>query len=83
MLLANPVDELADAGVGQAAGRLGDLGHLVEQTAARGRRDRLAVASVVGPSVDCGRGLDLGVFLGLQLFLGEAWRGRRRCRRRR
>ena len=61
-VLPDPVDQLADPGVGQARGRLGDLGHLVERAAARGRTARGVRA---GSRRRRGR-LDLGVFLGLR-----------------
>ncbi len=69
-VLPHPLDEPADPGVGQAAGRLGDLGHLVEQLL-------LAAEELPGGRVGqrAGRGRrgggDLGLFLGLEFFFGK------------
>ena len=67
MFLPNPVDQLADAGVGQAA-RLPRRSRSSRRgVAARGRKPSGCARRVVSQR---GR-LDLGVFLGLQFLLGK------------
>ena len=70
MLSANPLDQLADPGIGQAAGRLGDLGHLVEQLLLAG--EELPGGCVGQRAGRGGRdGGDLGLFLGLSSSSAE------------
>ena len=66
-VLANPLEQLADAGVRQAASRLGDLGHFVQQLLFAGEQ-RFGFG--IDQRTDGRRRhrRDLGVFLGLQLL---------------
>ncbi len=74
-VLANPVDELPDASVGQCRGPpFGDLRHFIEQFLLAGEQ-LLALRAIRRSAVDGSRRrFDLGVFLGLQLFFGEVAR---------
>ena len=70
MCSRNPVEEATDPGVGQAAARLGDLGHLVEQLLFA-RKQGLGRRIGQRPEGRRGRRLDLGLFLRLELFFTE------------
>ena len=76
MFSSNPVDQIADSGVGQAPRRLGDFGHLVEELLSHGR-SRVGRRRPPSPAWPLRSGYPPRPGVPPR----RAWPGRRRCRR--